>query len=162
MPLRRRYTAPFGGNLCSPGQAGMGRGTWAYNNYCYNRKLRRYQKLLSSSDHLLYMILLPPDGPLPHAQSPPFPQPHSGPSAPQRSLSQGAIISPEDDIQRLFNVCKVGRGNAELLNEVLVYAKPQELKNDITKVAWSSIYLLFRSRGRPTDVGIARTSASLS
>ena len=45
------------------------------------------------------------------------------------------VISPEDDVQRLFNVCKVGRGNAELLNEVLVYAKPQELRDDITKVA---------------------------
>ncbi|KAI0713264.1 hypothetical protein C8Q76DRAFT_621024 [Earliella scabrosa] len=101
------------------------------------------------------MILLPPDGPLPHAQSPPFPQPHSGPSAPQRSLSQGAIISPEDDIQRLFNVCKVGRGNAELLNEVLVYAKPQELKNDITKE------LLGRARASHELIGSQITWATM-
>ena len=57
--------------------------------------------------------------------------------------------SPEDDVQRLFNVCRVGRGNAELLNEVLVYAKPQELRNDITKVL--RFPALFCSpRARPT------------
>ncbi|KAI0670647.1 hypothetical protein C8Q78DRAFT_1070191 [Trametes maxima] len=77
------------------------------------------------------MILLPPDGLPPLSQTPPFPQPAAPP--PTASASQNPIISPEDDIQRLFNVCKVGRGNAELLQEVLVYAKPQELKNDITK-----------------------------
>lgn len=82
------------------------------------------------------MILLPPDGlpALPHSPSytPSYPPP---PGPPPATTSQNPIISPEDDIQRLFNVCKVGRGNAELLQEVLVYAKPQELRNDITKVA---------------------------
>lgn len=88
------------------------------------------------------MILLPPDGlpALPHTPSylPP-------PGPPPASTSQNPIISPEDDIQRLFNVCKVGRGNAELLQEVLVYAKPQELRNDITKVASAHVR---QSRGR--------------
>ncbi|KAI9067071.1 EF-hand [Trametes sanguinea] len=86
------------------------------------------------------MILLPPDGPPPQPytppqpHSPPFPQPQHAPAAqPAASTSRTPIISPEDDIQRLFNVCKVGRNNAELLQEVLVYAKPQELRNDITK-----------------------------
>ncbi|KAI0781214.1 hypothetical protein BD413DRAFT_620813 [Trametes elegans] len=77
------------------------------------------------------MILLPPDGP-PPPQSPPFPQP-AVQTAASNSPNSAPIISPEDDIQRLFDVCKVGHGNAELLQEVLVYAKPQELKNDITK-----------------------------
>ncbi|KAI0807290.1 hypothetical protein C8Q74DRAFT_1362812 [Fomes fomentarius] len=78
------------------------------------------------------MILLPPDGPL--AQQPPhFVQSHPGPSAPPPTSFQPAVISPEDDVQRLFNVCKVGQGNAELLNEVLVYANPQELRDDVTK-----------------------------
>ncbi len=88
------------------------------------------------------MILLPPDGlpALPHTPSylPP-------PGPPPASTSQNPIISPEDDIQRLFNVCKVGRGNAELLQEVLVYAKPQELRNDIPKVASAHVR---QSRGR--------------
>ncbi|KAI0362738.1 EF-hand [Trametes cingulata] len=80
------------------------------------------------------MILLPPDGPPPVPHSPSFPQAAQvRPAASTSSSSQPPIISPEDDIQRLFNVCKVGRGNAELLQEVLVYAKPQELRDDITK-----------------------------
>ncbi|OSD02798.1 EF-hand [Trametes coccinea BRFM310] len=86
------------------------------------------------------MILLPPDGPPPQPytppqpHSPPFPLPQHAPAAqPAASTSRTPVISPEDDIQRLFNVCKVGRNNAELLQEVLVYAKPQELRNDITK-----------------------------
>ncbi|KAI0371765.1 EF-hand [Pilatotrama ljubarskyi] len=78
------------------------------------------------------MILLPPDAPPAVPHSPSFPQAAVRPAA-STSNSQPPIISPEDDIQRLFNVCKVGRGNAELLQEVLVYAKPQELRDDITK-----------------------------
>ncbi|KAJ8488287.1 hypothetical protein ONZ51_g3649 [Trametes cubensis] len=86
------------------------------------------------------MILLPPDGPSPIPQSPPILQPQAPPQ-PAVSASRTPIISPEDDVQRLFNVCKVGRNNAEVLQEVLVYAKPQELKNDITKVPSSLIAL---------------------
>ncbi|RPD65856.1 EF-hand [Lentinus tigrinus ALCF2SS1-7] len=109
MPLRRRYTAPCRANLYSPAQAGVPQGTWApYNNhYSYGPQLQ-----LQSS-----------------AYSQPYLAPTPQPSAP----IQSAVISPEDDVQRLFNACKVGRGNAELLHEVLVYAKPQELKNEVTK-----------------------------
>ena len=82
------------------------------------------------------MILLPPDGPSPTTQNPPYYLPPPGPPPVQsQAPPPDVVISPEDDVQRLFNVCKVGRGNAELLQEVLVYAKPQELKNDITKVS---------------------------
>lgn len=90
-----------------------------------------------STIHSLRMILLPPDGPSPHPHAPSFLTPHPGPPVPTPASPQNAVISPEDDVQRLFNVCKVGRGNAELLNEVLVYAKPQELRNEITKVRYS-------------------------
>lgn len=31
-------------------------------------------------------------------------------------------------MRRLFNVCKIGKGNADLLHEALVYAKPEDLK----------------------------------
>ncbi|CDO69009.1 hypothetical protein BN946_scf184834.g16 [Trametes cinnabarina] len=93
------------------------------------------------------MILLPPDGPPPQPHSPHFPQPQHAPSQPAPSTSRTAIISPEDDIQRLFNVCKVGRNNAEVLQEVLVYAKPQELRNDVTKE------LLSRARASQDLIG---------
>ncbi|KAI0721501.1 hypothetical protein C8T65DRAFT_199240 [Cerioporus squamosus] len=79
------------------------------------------------------MILLPPDGSQLHLQSSPYTQSFPGPTPQPSGPIQSAVISPEDDVQRLFNACKVGRGNAELLHEVLVYAKPQELKNDVTK-----------------------------
>ncbi|KAI0747857.1 hypothetical protein C8Q80DRAFT_1168796 [Daedaleopsis nitida] len=105
MPLRRRSTVPYRGNLCYPNQTG----TWAYSNYYYNY------------------------GPPPPPLSPTYLQSLPGPSTQPSAASQHAVVSPEDDVQRLFNVCKVGRGNAELLQEVLIYAKPQELKNEITK-----------------------------
>ena len=94
------------------------------------------------------MILLPPDGPSPHPHAPAFLTPHPGPPLPTPPAAQNAVISPEDDIQRLFNVCKVGRGNAELLNEVLVYAKPQDLRNEITKVTSLSRPSISRPRAR--------------
>ncbi|OBZ75204.1 EH domain-containing and endocytosis protein 1 [Grifola frondosa] len=56
--------------------------------------------------------------------------PHPSSSAAQ---SQVPFISADDDIQRLFNVCRVGHGNAELLHEVLVFAKPEDLKDEINK-----------------------------
>ncbi|RDX42687.1 EF-hand [Lentinus brumalis] len=79
------------------------------------------------------MILLPPDGPQLHLQSPQYNQPFPARTPQSSAPIQSAVISPEDDVQRLFNACKVGRGNAELLQEVLVYAKPHELKSDVTK-----------------------------
>ncbi|KAI8998890.1 hypothetical protein BD414DRAFT_476348 [Trametes punicea] len=103
MPLRRRFSAHSPANLCT-----TPRQSQAYPPF--------------------YTHYGPP--PQPHSPSFPQPQPTAQPAA---STSRTPIISPEDDIQRLFNVCKVGRNNAEVLQEVLVYAKPQELRNDITK-----------------------------
>ena len=103
------------------------------------------------------MILLPPDGPQLQLQSPPYSQPYPAPaphlSAPTQTAQ--AVISPEDDVQRLFNACKVGRGNAELLHEVLVYAKPQELKNEVTKGLCYLAYDLRCPMRRWMNVGIA-------
>ena len=112
------------------------------------------------------MILLPPDGPSPAPQPTPYYPPPPGPPPPQsQALTPNTVISPEDDVQRLFNVCKVGRGNAELLQEVLVYAKPQELKNDITKVPSLRLPLRMVFGSRWTDlqelVGRARASHDL-
>ncbi|KAI0351610.1 hypothetical protein OH77DRAFT_1429431 [Trametes cingulata] len=48
--------------------------------------------------------------------------------------SRNRVIPPEEDIRRLFQECKVGRGNANLLSESLTYAKPEDLKSkDIIK-----------------------------
>lgn len=102
-----------------------------------------------ATDYIFYMILLPPDGPAPYPHSPSYLQHVQGPSPHPPASSPNAVIAPEDDVQRLFNVCKVGQGNAELLQEVLVYAKPQELKNDITKVP--SYFRLPICCRRPTD-----------
>ncbi|EIN05886.1 hypothetical protein PUNSTDRAFT_91523 [Punctularia strigosozonata HHB-11173 SS5] len=44
------------------------------------------------------------------------------------------IIPPDEDIRRLFQECKVGRGNAALLSEALAFAKPEDLKEkDVIK-----------------------------
>ncbi|OBZ74920.1 TOM1-like protein 2 [Grifola frondosa] len=42
--------------------------------------------------------------------------------------SRNRVIPPEEDMRRLFQECKVGRGNASLLSESLAYAKPEDLK----------------------------------
>ncbi|CDO75455.1 hypothetical protein BN946_scf184823.g9 [Trametes cinnabarina] len=48
--------------------------------------------------------------------------------------SRNRVIPPEEDIRRLFQECKVGQGNASLLAEALLYAKPEDLKSkDIIK-----------------------------
>jgi hypothetical protein len=48
--------------------------------------------------------------------------------------SKNRVIPPEEDIRRLFQECKVGRGNASLLSQSLAFAKPQDLKKDIIEV----------------------------
>ncbi|KAH9948467.1 hypothetical protein B0H21DRAFT_733432 [Amylocystis lapponica] len=45
-----------------------------------------------------------------------------------KSSSQNRVIPLEEDIRRLFQECKVGRGNAALLSEALAFAKPEDLK----------------------------------
>jgi len=42
--------------------------------------------------------------------------------------TRNRVISVEEDIRRLFQECKVGRGNASLLSEALMFAKPEDLK----------------------------------
>ncbi|KAJ3783790.1 hypothetical protein GGU10DRAFT_359924 [Lentinula aff. detonsa] len=42
--------------------------------------------------------------------------------------SKNRIIPLEEDIRRLFQECKIGLGNASLLNQALVHAKVEELK----------------------------------
>ncbi|KAH9916215.1 uncharacterized protein B0H18DRAFT_1038853 [Fomitopsis serialis] len=45
-----------------------------------------------------------------------------------RTSSRSQVIPPEEDMRRLFQECKVGRGNASLLSEALAFARPEDLK----------------------------------
>ena len=49
-------------------------------------------------------------------------------------LPKNAVIPVEEDMRRLFQECKIGRGNAQLLGEALVFATPEDLKKEIIKV----------------------------
>jgi hypothetical protein len=45
------------------------------------------------------------------------------------------IIPVDEDMRRLFQECKIGRGNAALLCEALAFATPEDLKRkEIIKV----------------------------
>ncbi|KAI5118710.1 hypothetical protein M0805_004510 [Coniferiporia weirii] len=50
------------------------------------------------------------------------------PPAPDRRPSKNGIIPVDEDIRRLLQECKIGRGNARLLNEALAFASPSDLK----------------------------------
>lgn len=70
-----------------------------------------------------------------HQVTPPLPNSSLGSSdvssAGQRSpnhATQNRVISTEEDMERLLHVCKAGRGNASLLHEALIYAKPDDLE----------------------------------
>lgn len=55
--------------------------------------------------------------------------PTSGPAPRAR------IASKEEETRRLFKACETGKGNASLLREAVVYAKPEDLKgNDLIDV----------------------------
>lgn len=45
-----------------------------------------------------------------------------------RRSSRNGIIPVDEDMRRLFQECKLGRGNAALLNEALAFATPEDLK----------------------------------
>ena len=45
------------------------------------------------------------------------------------------VIPPEEDMRRLFQECRIANGNAQLLNEALAFASPEDLREkDIIKV----------------------------
>jgi hypothetical protein len=64
----------------------------------------------------------------------------SSQNAPQRkqSLRRNRIIPPEEDMRRLFQECKIGNGNAQLLSESLTFAKPEDLRKEIIRVRFLS------------------------
>ncbi|EGN94845.1 hypothetical protein SERLA73DRAFT_187914 [Serpula lacrymans var. lacrymans S7.3] len=55
---------------------------------------------------------------------------------PQRRRSprlKHKIIPLEEDIRRLFQECKIGQGNANLLSEALAFARPEDLEKDLIR-----------------------------
>ena len=77
--------------------------------------------------------------------------------------SRNRVIPPEEDVRRLFQECKVGRGNASLLSEALAYAKPEDLKSkEIIKVSVGSGELgsLAKTRCRSFTLGAALLKSS--
>ncbi|KZT63220.1 hypothetical protein DAEQUDRAFT_734075 [Daedalea quercina L-15889] len=61
--------------------------------------------------------------PLAGPRPPPTVMPHK-----PRTSSRNQVIPPEEDMRRLFQECKIGRGNASLLSEALAFARPEDLK----------------------------------
>ena len=72
--------------------------------------------------------------------------------------SRNRVIPLEEDIRRLFQECKVGRGNASLLSEALTYAKPEDLKSkEIIKVRSNAC-----SPSRPINIWLSPRSSMLA
>jgi len=59
----------------------------------------------------------------------------------RKSPVHNHIISPDEDMRRLFRECTMGQGNAALLSEALAHSKPEDLKKkNIIKVCHVHIY----------------------
>ena len=86
----------------------------------------------------------------------------------ERRSSRNGIIPLEEDIRRLFQECKIGRGNAQLLNEALAFATPEDLKvKEIIKVricyslTWirANFLYLARHRNSTQSAGLRKISS---
>src|SRR5229473_3861544 len=93
---------------------------------------------------------VPPSNTQPQPQAPPPPPPQSQPPQPQTQTQQPPnrakreapshgqlqrVIPPEEDMRRLFQECRFANGNAQLLNEALAFATPEDLREkEIIKV----------------------------
>ena len=63
------------------------------------------------------------------------PPDHLRPEIASRKQSVNGVIPRDEDIRRLFQECNIGKGNAQLLNEALTFAGPDDLKEkEIIKV----------------------------
>ena len=58
-----------------------------------------------------------------------------------RRYQQQRVIPPEEDIRRLFQECKIARGNTDLLSQSLAFAKPDALDTDLIPVSSSSYHV---------------------
>lgn len=84
-----------------------------------------------------------PQAPPPPQQQPQQPlQPQTQTPQPNRAKREAPghgplqrVIPPEEDMRRLFQECRIANGNAQLLNEALAFASPEDLREkDIIKV----------------------------
>jgi hypothetical protein len=69
-----------------------------------------------------------------------LPNPQSGYS---HASPHDLIIPLDEDIRRLFQECKIGRGNAALLAEAVTYTKPEEMKEKQIVIKASLIWTAF-------------------
>ncbi|KAG1875808.1 hypothetical protein F4604DRAFT_1762121 [Suillus subluteus] len=49
----------------------------------------------------------------------------------KKSLHQRGVLSSEEDMKRLFQECKIAKGNATFLSEMLTYAKPEQIEGSL-------------------------------
>ncbi|OAX40769.1 hypothetical protein K503DRAFT_583300 [Rhizopogon vinicolor AM-OR11-026] len=49
----------------------------------------------------------------------------------RKSLHQRGVIPPEEDMKRLFQECKIAKGNANVLSEMLAFAKPEQVDRGV-------------------------------
>ena len=52
----------------------------------------------------------------------------------QKSSIRQQVISATEDMRRLFEECEIGKGNAQLLNQALTFARPDELGGSVIGV----------------------------
>lgn len=57
-----------------------------------------------------------------------------------RRLQQHRVIPLEEDMRRLFQECKIARGNADVLSQTLAFAKPDALATGLIPVSLSSFH----------------------
>jgi hypothetical protein len=107
------------------------------------------------SHHEIPLVLYHEASPLPgnvtpHTPSPPVsisiiylyaafhcPSFFQNPQRKRKSSTRNRIISPEEDIRRLFQECAIGQGNASLLSQALALSTPEDLKQkEVIKVCY--------------------------
>jgi len=71
-----------------------------------------------------------PDTP-PVSRPPPHQRKTSDNVTPGENPKQHHIIFPEEDMRRLFQECKIGTGNANLLSQALAMATPEQLNDSV-------------------------------
>jgi hypothetical protein len=49
----------------------------------------------------------------------------------RKSLHQRGVIPPDEDMKRLFQECKIAKGNATFLSEMLAYTKPEQIEGSL-------------------------------
>lgn len=75
----------------------------------------------------------------------PVPQANQYPAQPQlypQSSIRQQVISATEDMRRLFEECEIGKGNAQLLNQALTFARPDELDGPVISVCNRSLLMI--------------------